>query len=91
MRHHILLSFDTEKEVKDLVDLVAQRAYTIDGVAHGNFQAQLLGASHVIIDMSNMDEGASLEETAAAPPAPTPPSEVQAAMDLVTAWFDAHR
>jgi hypothetical protein len=89
MRHHILLSFDTEKEVKDLVDLVAQRAYTIDGVAHGNFQAQLLGANHAIIDLSDTSEGASLEE--AAPPAPTPPPEVQAAMDLVTAWFDAHR
>lgn len=32
--HHILLTITTSKDIKDLVDHVAGRAYTLDGVTN---------------------------------------------------------
>lgn len=48
-QHRILLTFETEKEIKDLVDLVAQRAYTIDGVKHAGFEARRLESNEQVV------------------------------------------
>lgn len=53
MRTQILLTIESEKEVPDLLDKVAGRAYTIDGVR--DVQANRMdGPAMIVLDVKEM-------------------------------------